>query len=148
MSILLSYRRVKLSNFRNLLTLPVRQKPGLTMFFKHSISRMPIFPFYKRHFFTVAILLIRVLRIWKDFWRTNKKSKSSLSFRTNNLQHNKKRNLPQFNKSKNKNYGLEFLKQSVLWERQLLSTINQRQNETKLNTYARWRVPEWQLETT
>ena len=96
----------------------------------------------------IAILLIWVLRIWKDFWWTNKKSKSSLSFRTNNLQHNKKRNLPQFNKSKHKNDGLEFLKQSVLWERQLLSTINQRQNETKLNTYARWRVPEWQLETT
>ena len=86
--------------------------------------------------------------MWKDFKWTNKKSKSSLSFSTNNLQHNKKINLPQFNKSKHKNDGLEFLKQLVLWERQLLSAINRRENETKLNTYARWRVPELQHETT
>ena len=46
-----------------------------------------------------------------------------------------------------KNYP-SLTNQAMLWKRQMLSTMNLKQNETRLNTYTRWRVPILQLETT
>ena len=46
-----------------------------------------------------------------------------------------------------KNYP-SLTNQAMLWKRQMLSTMNLKQNETRLNTYTPSRVPILQLETT